>query len=117
MIEKLKWGLWIKKFLIITIPLLCFSANIDYQKSNNIHIWTQKEKPSIENNFQRDIDIYQTNDIKEAIGVTLIESLFHIDEIGKSKELNLDFEYLDELQNSIKIKKDSNITKKQKYYK
>jgi len=47
----------------------------------------------------------------------LIESLFHIDEIGKSKKLNLDFEYLDELQNSIKIKKDSNITKKQKYYK
>jgi hypothetical protein len=91
-----------KEIAIILILFINLIANDEQQE--NIHIWTQKEEPSIENNFQENKNVYQTNNIEEAIGATLIESLFHIDKIKKKKKLNSDFEYLKEFENSIKDK-------------
>ena len=90
------------KFLMI-LGLLTSLIAEKYEYSN-IHIWNQTEKPSIENNFQQNKRIYQTDNIIEATSVTLFESLFHIDTIIEKKKLETDFKYLEEFDNSIKSK-------------
>ncbi|MGB6328466.1 MAG: hypothetical protein WBF48_06035 [Halarcobacter sp.] len=87
------------KKIMLTLILLTNLISNDKQEEN-IFIW-EKEEASIENNFQENKYIYQTYDIGEAIGVTLLESLFNIDKIMEKKQLSTDFKYFD---NSLKTR-------------
>ena len=89
---------------IVTVLILFINLSANDERQENIHIWTQKEEPSIENNFQENKHVYQKNNIDEAIGVILIESLFHIDTIIEKEKISSDFKYLKEFENSIKNK-------------
>ena len=90
-----------KKIMLMLILLTNLISN-DKQEEN-IFIW-EKEEASIENNFQENKYIYQTYDIGEAIGVTLLESLFNIDKIMEKKQLSTDFKYFENFDNSLKTR-------------
>lgn len=47
--------------------LLIINLNANDEQEINIHIWITKEKPSVENNFQYNKRIYQTNNIGAAL--------------------------------------------------
>lgn len=89
-----------KKILLTFFFILNLNAN-NKQIEDPI-IWNKEEKPSPENNFQQNKKTYQTNHIAVGASIALIESILHYDEIIEKKELNDDFKYLDEFDNSIK---------------
>jgi len=89
-----------KNKLLCLIIITKISANDVSQ--DNTYIWNQVEQPSVENNFNTNHKIYQTNNISDAIGTTIIESLLHFDKVTEKKMLNTDFKYLKEFENSVK---------------
>ncbi len=80
------------KFFIILILLTKLIAQ-ENKQDRNIHIWNRFEKPSIENNYQYNKKIYQTNNKNDAIFVIIIESLY-MNKLLEKKKLQTDFKYL-----------------------
>ena len=80
------------KFFIILILLTKLIAQ-ENKQDKNIHIWNQFEEPSIENNYQYNKKIYQTNNKNDAIFVIIIESLY-MNKLLEKKKLQTDFKYL-----------------------
>ena len=85
--------------------LLILFIFVSYANSNNIHIWTKKEDPSLQNNYDNNKYVYETNNICEAISVTLFETLLNKNNITKNKEKpNTNFKDIKEFENSMSNK-------------
>ena len=88
--------------LLIILLLLSSSQADEIKNTKKPFIWIEKEKPSIENNFDENKQTFNTNKIGEAIGITLIETLRTNDKSNEKKSYNSDFKYLKEFEKSIK---------------
>ena len=92
-------GFMMKKVIVF---FLLFAHLYADDTQQNPHIWNNTQEPSLENDFKANKNTYQTSDKGEAIGVTLVETLFNSDKIIEKKKLSSDFKYLDEFEKSIK---------------
>jgi hypothetical protein len=88
-----------KIFIILILFIELFS--IENHNSTIPFIWTDKEKPSLENNFDDNKYIFKSNDLGTALSVTAIEILLNKEKlINKNKKLNTNFKYLKKFEDN-----------------
>jgi len=88
--------------LFIILLLLSYSQAVENYKPHKSFISMNKEKSSIENNFGENKHTFNTNNMSEAIGITLVETLLNNDKLNQKKSYNSDFKYLKEFEESLK---------------
>ncbi len=88
--------------LLSVLLILSFLHADKVKKLEKPFIFMEKEKPSIENNFDENKRTFNTNKVGEAIGITLVETLLNNDKLNQKKSYNSDFRYLKEFEESIK---------------
>ena len=89
------------KILFLLVSFSVFILSNDYYT-----IWNHKKNIYNEVNILESQYSYTTNNIGEALGITLIETIFHADKFMngfvQEKKKNTDFKYLYDFEKSIK---------------